>query len=112
MLQFPITYSQAALGANLEVPTLKGPDTFKIPNGTQSGDVFKIAGRGMPNPQNGRTGDLLVQAFVETPKKLGERQEELLRELAELENVDVSPKRKSFLGKIKDYFAVSEEADS
>lgn len=112
ILQLPITYSQAALGAELEVPTLRGPKTLNVPNGTQSGDVFKLAGQGMPNPQNGRIGDLLVQTFIETPKKLGERQEQLLRELAELENVDVSPERKSFLDKIKDYFAVSDDVKS
>lgn len=106
VLQLPITYSQAALGSPLEVPTLEGPDELTIPSGTQSGDVFKIAGRGMPDPQTGRKGDLLVQTFIETPRKLSERQQELLRELAEIEQTNVSPQRKSFLDKLKDYFAV------
>ncbi len=108
ILQLPITYSQAALGATIEVPTLDGPDSLIVPAGTQSGDVFKVAGRGMPDPKSGRHGDLLVQTFIETPKKLNPRQEELLRELAEMENTDVSPQRKSFLDKLKDYFAVSD----
>ena len=108
VLQLPITYSQAALGSKIEVPTLDGPDEMKVPSGTQSGDVFKIAGRGMPDPQSGRRGDLLVQTFIETPKKLSQRQEELLRELAELEQTHVSPQRKSFLEKLKNYFAVSD----
>ena len=109
VLQLPITYPQAALGSTIEVPTLEGRDELKVPAGTQSGDVFKIAGRGMPDPQSGRKGDLLVQTFIETPKKLDERQEELLRELAELEHTNVTPQRRSFLDKLKDYFAVSDK---
>jgi molecular chaperone DnaJ len=106
VLQIPITYTQAALGAEIEVPTLTGPKPLSIPLGTQSGEVFKLRGLGMPNPQGGRPGDLLVQTFIETPKKLGPRQEQLLRELAEIEKTDVSPQRKSFLDKLKDYFAL------
>ncbi len=109
VLQLPISYSQAALGSMIEVPTLAGPDELTVPAGTQSGDVFKIAGRGMPNPQNGRQGDLLVQTFIETPRKLSERQQELLRELAELEQTHVTPQRRTFLDKLKDYFAVSDK---
>lgn len=108
ILQFPITYSQAALGATLKVPTLNGPEELLVPAGSQSGDVFKIAGRGMPDPQSRRKGDLLIQTFIETPKKLSARQEELLRELAELENGNVTPQRKTFLDKLKGYFALSE----
>ena len=63
----------------------------------------------MPDPHGGRKGDLLVQTFVETPKKLTQRQEELLRELAELEHTNVTPHRKSFLEKLKDYFAPHQE---
>jgi molecular chaperone DnaJ len=109
VLQLPVTFSQAALGATIEVPTLEGPDDLTVPAGTQSGDVFKLAGRGMIDPQSGRKGDLLVQTFIETPKKLSERQEELLRELAELEQANVTPQRRSFLDKLKDYFAVSDK---
>ncbi len=108
ILQLPITYSQAALGAKIEVPTLQGRDELEIPAGSQSGDVFKIAGRGMPDPQHRRQGDLLVQTFIETPRKLSQRQQELLRELAELENAHVTPQRKSFLAKLKDYLAISD----
>ena len=103
ILQLPISYSQAALGAEIEVPTLDGPQQLKVPRGSQSGEVFKMAGKGMPNPQGGRRGDLLVQTFIETPKRLSGEQERLLRELAELEKTDVSPERKSFLEKIRDY---------
>lgn len=111
ILQLPITYTQAALGAEIEVPTLKGRDQLKIPAGTQSGEVFRLRGRGMPNPQRGGVGDLLVQTYIEVPKKLTAEQKELLRKLAETEHAHVSPQRKSFLDRIKDYFS-SEEASS
>lgn len=108
IIQLPIAYTQAALGAEIEVPTLDGSDTLKVTRGTQSGDVFKLAGKGMPDPHGRRQGDLLIQTIIETPKKINGRQEELLRELAELENSNVSPERKSFLDKIKDYLAFTE----
>lgn len=108
VLQLPISYTQAALGAEIEVPTLSGPDKLKVPKGTQSGDVFKLPGKGLPEPQGGRLGDLVVQTFIETPKKLSAEQEKLLRQLAELEKVDVMPHRKNFLDRIRDYFAPAE----
>lgn len=107
ILQMPITYTQAALGAEIEVPTLDGAQPLTIPAGTQSGEVFKLAGFGLAQPQGGRTGDLLVQTFIETPHKLTAEQESLLRQLAELEDTDVHPKRKNFLQRIQDYFQAS-----
>jgi molecular chaperone DnaJ len=104
IVQLPITYSQAALGATVEVPTLTGRDHLEVPSGTQSGEVFRLRGRGMPDPRGGGTGDLLIQTYIEVPKKLTPRQQELLRELAELENVEVTPQRKSFLEKLAGYF--------
>jgi molecular chaperone DnaJ len=100
----PITYAQAALGASIEVPTLEGPDTIEIPAGTQPGDVFKLRGRGMPDPRGRGKGDLLVQMNLDVPKKLAPREEELLRELAKEEKANVSPHRKTFLERLKDYF--------
>src|SRR5262245_12462742 len=105
ILRMPITYTQAALGAAIEVPTLEGPFELTVPPGTQSGEVFRIRGRGVPDPRGGAAGDLHVQTFIEVPKKLGKRQEELLRELAELEQTDVTPHRKSFLERLREYFA-------
>lgn len=107
ILQMPISYTQAALGAEIEVPTLDGPDKLKIVRGTQSGEVFKLKGRGMPSPQGSSTGDLLVQTFIETPKKISTEQEELLRKLAELEQTEVLPERKNFLQRLTDYFAAT-----
>ena len=109
ILQMPISYTQAALGAQIEVPTLDGPDKLKIPRGSQSGEVYKLKGRGMPHPQGGARGDLLVQTFIETPKKVSAEQEELLRQLADLEQKDVLPQRKNFLNRLKEYFANTTE---
>lgn len=108
ILQMPISYTQAALGAEIEVPTLNGPDKFKITPGTQSGEVFKLSGRGMPNPQGGRTGDLLVQTYIETPKKISPEQKDLLRKLAQLEEIEVLPERKNFLQRLTEYFGSTE----
>jgi len=102
--QVPISYSQAALGATIEVPTLDGREQIEIPRGTQSGEVFKLKGRGMPHLRRRSRGDLLVQVYVEVAKKLGPEHERLLRELAELEQRDVTPERKSFFRKLKEYF--------
>jgi len=100
----PITYPQAALGSTLEVPTLDGPEDLDIPAGTQTGEVFRMAGRGMPDPRRRGVGDLLVQVQIEVPKKLDEEHEELLRQLAEVEHTAVSPHRKNFFEKVREYF--------
>jgi molecular chaperone DnaJ len=102
--QVPIGYAQAALGSTIEVPTLDGPEDFEIPPGTQSGEVFRLRGRGMPTARGRGRGELLIQVYVEVPKKLNAEHERLLRELAEIEKVHVSPARKSFFGKVKEYF--------
>ena len=104
VLQLPISYSQAALGAEIEVPTLNGPQSLRVEAGTQSGEVFTLRGQGITDPHGGRTGDLLVQVFVEVPKKLSEPQENLLRQLAELDHESVLPHRKSFLEKLRTFF--------
>lgn len=107
--QIPITFSQAALGARIEVPTLQGRDELVIHPGTQSGEVYKLRGRGMRDPRHRSQGDLYVQIHIEIPKSLTARQEELLRELAEEERTNVSPHQKSFFAKLKEYFLPSED---
>ena len=67
-----------------------------------------MVGRGMPSPQGAKTGDLLVQTYIETPKKISTEQEELLRKLAELEQTDVLPERKNFLKRLTEYFATTQ----
>jgi molecular chaperone DnaJ len=109
ILRLPISYSQAALGATVEAPSLRGREEITIPPGTQSGEVFRLRGKGIPDPRGGRTGDLHVQTYIEVPKKLSKHQEELLRKLAEVEHVEVAPERRSFLDKIREYFTSHEE---
>jgi len=104
LCQVPITFSQAALGAEIEVPTLNGRVKLELPRGVQHGQVFHLRGKGMPHVRGRGHGDLLVQTLLETPRKLTKRQEELLRELAEIEQKHVSPERKSFLEKLKGWF--------
>jgi molecular chaperone DnaJ len=111
ILHLPISYTQAVLGATIEVPTLDGRNQLEVPHGTQSGEVFQLKGLGMPDPHGGRRGDLVVQVMIDVPKKVDKRQEDLLRELAVLENAHVTPHRKSFLEKIRDYFAPQEETE-
>jgi molecular chaperone DnaJ len=106
--RFPIHYTQAALGATLEVPTLDGKHELKVPAGTQHAHVFRIKGEGMPDPRVRGRGDLLVQVQIEIPSKLTKRQQQLLRELAEEEQTNVSPQQKSFFDKVKEYFTGDE----
>ncbi len=79
--EIPLSYTQAALGANLEVPTLEGKRTLTIPRGTQSGEVFMLKGEGVRNLRGYGRGDQYVRVVVKTPTNLSARQEELLREL-------------------------------
>jgi len=108
----PITYSQAALGTTLEVPTLNGPGQVQVPLGSQSGDVFRLRGEGMPDPRLVGLGDLLVQVNIEVPDKVSDEEEALLRQLAEIEQKNVAPQRKGFFDKVKEYFSPEEEAES
>lgn len=105
MCRVPVTYSQAALGAEIEIPTLNGRQEFSVKPGTQPGSITRLRGKGMPDPRSGRrVGDLLVEVQVEVPHKVSGRQEELLRELAELEEADVMPQRSSFFDQVKEFF--------
>jgi molecular chaperone DnaJ len=89
-LDLPITYAEAALGANVEVPTLDGPVTMKVPSGTPNGKTFRLKGKGAP--KRGGAGDLLVTVHVEVPQKLSKPERELLRQLSEVEKD--SPRRR------------------
>lgn len=102
--QIPVSYSQAALGARIEVPTLEGREEIEIPAGTQNGEIFKLTGRGMPHPRYNSRGDLLVQIYVEVARRLTAEHETILRRLAELEKHDVTPERKTFFKRLKEYF--------
>ncbi len=102
LCKVPITYTQATLGASVEVPLIQGSEQLKIPAGTQPGEVIRLKGKGMPDPHGGRRGDLHVEVELEVPRKLDDEHEELLRKLAEFERTMVSPHQKSWLDKLKD----------
>lgn len=104
LLQLPIGYSQAVLGAEIEVPTLEGSHLLRIEAGTQSGAVHQLRGKGVADPRSGRRGDLLIKTFIEVPKKVSAEQAKLLRQLAELEHDAVLPERKGFLDKLREFF--------
>lgn len=103
--RMPISFTQAALGAKVEVPALSGSAELTIPRGTQHGQIFRLSGLGLPDLRSGRRGDELVQVLVEIPKRLNKRQEELLRDFAGTEDRSVLPESKGFFEKFKDYVA-------
>jgi molecular chaperone DnaJ len=100
----PISIAQAALGAEIDVPTLNGKVKMKIPAGTQSGKVFRMKGKGINDVQGYHQGDQHVRVSVETPTHLTARQKELLKEFATAGGEDVNPMAKGFLDKMKDLF--------
>ena len=103
VVEMPISFTQAALGANLEVPTLEEPAVFTIHKGTQHGEMFRIKGAGLPNLRSQKRGDLVLIAKIEIPRKMSDRQEKLLREFAETEgDKGVLPETHGFWSKIKD----------
>jgi molecular chaperone DnaJ len=99
----PISFTQAALGAQLDVPTLNGSAPLKVPAGTQHGAVFRLNDKGLPNLRSGRRGHQIVQVNIEIPKKLSGEQEELLRKFAATEDKDVLPESKGFFERVKEY---------
>jgi molecular chaperone DnaJ len=101
----PISFAQAALGAEIQVPTLDGEYTLKIAEGTQSGTTMRIRGKGVPVLNGHGKGDLLVELRIQTPTKLNKRQRELLQEFGAGTHVDNKPQRRTLLGKVKDMFS-------
>ena len=101
--QVPLPFAQAALGAEIEVPTLEGKETLRIPEGTQSGEVFTLRGKGVLGLSSRLRGDLHVQIFVEVPRRLTGSQRELLERFAEETGTDVSPESHSFLEKLRNF---------
>jgi len=101
----PISFPQATLGAEIEIETLEGPHTLKIPEGTQSGRVLRIRNKGVPNLNRSGKGDLLVEIQVQTPTKLNKQQRELIQQLSSSLAIENTPGRRSLLGKMKDIFS-------
>jgi molecular chaperone DnaJ len=100
----PITFPEAAIGAEIEVPTLGGKVKMKVPTGTQSGSVFRLRGKGAPDLRGYGHGDQIVRITVEVPRKLTAHQRELLEEFARDMKKEVNPLSKGFLDKVKEMF--------
>ncbi len=101
----PISFPQAALGTELEIQTLEGPATIKLPEGTQSGREFRLRGKGVPHLNDHGKGDLIVEIRVATPAKLTKAQRELLKQLSETMTVENTPTSRSLFSKVKDIFS-------
>jgi molecular chaperone DnaJ len=102
LVDYPASITQTALGDEVEVPTMNGRVSMKIPPGTQSGTVFRVRGKGLSDVHDGRTGDLLVRVIVETPTNLSSAQRRLLEELGRTLGDDSHPSRRLFVSKIRD----------
>ncbi|WP_410016467.1 molecular chaperone DnaJ [Sodalis sp. C49] len=106
--EVPINFAMAALGGEIEVPTLDGRVKLKVPAETQTGKLFRMRGKGVKSVRGGNQGDLLCRVVVETPVKLNEKQKQLLRELEESfggpSGDQNSPRSKSFLDGVKKFF--------
>ena len=99
--EVPVSFAQAALGAEIEVPTLEGAAKVKVAAGTQSGQSLRLKGRGIADLNGYGRGDQIVRIVVETPRKLSGRQRELLEEFARISGEEVHPLSKSFFEKVK-----------
>lgn len=104
----PVSFTQAALGAKVEVPTLSGKAELKIPAGSQHGQLFRLRGLGLPDLRNGRSGDELVEILIEIPTRLNKEQETLLRDFAKTEDRAVMPESKGFFDRFVEYLGVTD----
>ena len=102
--EVPIPFSVAALGGDIEVPTLEGKAHVKVPPGTQSGQTFRLRGKGTVNVNGRDRGDLLARLIIEVPTRLNAEQRQKLEEFANLCDDDNTPIRKSFFDRAKDFF--------
>jgi molecular chaperone DnaJ len=106
--EMPISFTQAALGGEIDIPTLDGSAKVKVPPETQTGQVFRLRGKGIKGVRSSYPGDLLCAVVVETPVRLTDKQKEILRELEDINRKDSTrhnPRAKSFMDKVREFFA-------
>ena len=106
--EMPVSFTQAALGGEIEIPTLDGSAKIKVPPETQTGQVFRLRAKGIKGVRSTYPGDLLCEVVVETPVRLTDRQKEILRELEDISRKDANrhnPRAKSFMDKVREFFA-------
>mgnify|MGYP000894771681 CR=1 FL=1 len=101
----PISFTQAALGTSIEVPSLDGKKKLKIPPGTQHGNIFRIKGHGLPDLRSQRRSDELVRIQIEIPRNMNAKQAELLQQFKELEDSNVLPETKGFWERLKKHLS-------
>ena len=103
-LDMPISFPTAALGGEIDIPTLKGTVKYNVPEGTQNGAEFRLRGKGVPQVRSSYVGDLIVRVRVEVPTRLSDKQKELLRQFDGASTGKEYKERKTFLDKMKDLF--------
>ncbi|HBO97987.1 MAG TPA: molecular chaperone DnaJ [Candidatus Omnitrophica bacterium] len=103
-MRLPVSFVKAALGAEVSVPTLNGSVAMKVPAGTQSGKVFRLKGKGMPDVHGGSHGDQYVHVMIHVPERLNAEQKKLLEKFAEISGEDIGPSGESISEKIKKVF--------
>ena len=104
--EIPITFAQGALGSEIDVPTLDGKIKYTVPEGTQSGTIFRIKSKGIPYIRGSGRGDQYIKVNIEVPKKLNEKQKAMLRQFAEIVGDDVHEQRKGFFDKMKEVLGI------
>lgn len=104
-LDIPISFTQAALGDEITVPTLEGKVSYKVPAGTQPGTVFRLRGKGVIDVHGGRKGDLYVKVTLEVPTKLNSEQKKIVKEMGEKVGIDCYKKKSGWAQKLKDFFS-------
>ena len=106
IVELPISLSEATLGAKKDIPRLlsKKPSRITIPPGTQAGKLFRLKSEGIKNVHGHGKGDMIIVINVETPINLSQKQKDLLKEFQDIETPENSPKRKTFLDKVKSFF--------
>ena len=104
-LEIPISFDQAALGADITVPTLEGKVSYKVPAGTQPGTTFRLKGKGVRNVRTDKMGDLYVKVNLEVPTKLNHKQKKAIEEMGKTVTEDCYQKKSGFAEKLKDLFS-------
>ena len=102
--EFPISFSQAAMGSEIHVPTLTGKVKMKIPSGTQSGKVFRLRSQGLPHVNSSYHGDLFIKVHVITPTRLNSEEKDLFEKLSKFDSEKKLNPEKSFFSKLKKFF--------
>ena len=104
-LDIPISFTQAALGDEITVPTLEGKVSYKVPAGTQPGTVFRLRGKGVADVHGGRKGDLYVKVTLEVPTKLNAEQKKIVKEMGDKVGIECYKKKTGWAQKLKDFFS-------